>query len=112
MRKIEARRIRTFSLFKYMTVGMFLLFIIPFVLIALNSAMSDTSNMYFNGYKLGPVEGIIFAPFLSAMFAISAGVMNWVFLALGLKVWAIFQPIEIEYEEYNKSSKITRTATT
>ena len=104
MNKIEAKRIKTFKLVKYIIAGNFLIFVIPFLLLAINSAISDNSSMYFNGHKLGPIEGIVFAPFLTLLFAASVGITNWVFIAIGLKVWSIFRPIELEYEEHKQSS--------
>ena len=93
---INVKRLRGGSVFKLLLIGN-LAFFLPLSLLAGVMSMFGVSTITWNNQVVTGFPALLVSPLSGALFALVISVLGWISVFIGLWIYSVFRPLELEF---------------
>ena len=98
---ITVKRLRSGTVFKLLLIGNLVCFL-PLALLAGVLGMFGASTVIWNDQVVTGLPALLASPFSGALFALVISVLGWCSVFVGLWLYSVFRPIELEFIPVNR----------
>ena len=98
-KSLTIQQLTTATVFKLVAIGSLFSCVPVFFVMSLLSAMGN-STMQWNGQALTGIRALLLSPFIGLVVAFMTTVFVGTLLALGLWIFSLIRPVELQYFEH------------